>query len=132
MVAAAVEVDKPERVRAVVAESGVKLPVYLANAETRQRFGATQVDPPLNVLIDADGRIATLARGTSPQTIQRIADQAQRLLDELGPADDTRFANVNACQFPNLAIGLKLAAIVECIVHRSCLVARTCHVELGR
>ena len=93
MVAAAVEADKPERVRAVVAESGVKLPVYLANAETRQRFGATQVDPPLNVLIDADGRIATLAQRHHPQTIQRIADQARKLLDELGPADDTRFAS---------------------------------------
>ena len=45
-----------------------------------------EADPPLNVLIDADGRIATIARGTSPQTIERIAEQARKLLDELGPA----------------------------------------------
>ena len=32
-----------------------KLPVYLASAETRRRFGADEADPPLNVLIDADG-----------------------------------------------------------------------------
>ena len=65
----------PDRVRAVAAESGVKLPVYLASAETRRRFGAVEADPPLNVLIDADGRIAAIARGTSAQTIERIADR---------------------------------------------------------
>jgi hypothetical protein len=92
MVAAAVEFDDPGRVRAAAARSGVKLPVYLASAETRRRFGALQADPPMNVLIDADGRIATIARGTSPQTIKRIAGQARRLLDELGPVDETRFA----------------------------------------
>lgn len=92
MVVAAVEADEPESVRVVVAEAGVKLPVYLASAETRRRFGATQADPPLSVLIDADGKIVALARGTSPQTIGRITDQSRRLLDELGPDDDTRFA----------------------------------------
>jgi hypothetical protein len=93
MVAAAVEADNPDRVRAAAAASGVKLPVYLASADTRRRFGARQADPPLNILIDADGHIATIARGTSPQTIDRIAGQARRLLDEIGPPDDTRFAS---------------------------------------
>ena len=93
MVAAAVEADNPIRVRAAAAASGVKLPVYLASAETCRRFGARLADPPLNILIDADGRIATIARGTSPQTIDRIADQATRLLDELGPLENTRFAS---------------------------------------
>ena len=93
MVAAAVEADNPDRVRAAAAASGVKLPVYLASAETRRRFGALQADPPLNVLIDA-GRPyrRRIARGTSPQTIERIAGQARTLLDELGPLDNTRFA----------------------------------------
>ena len=63
MVAAAVEADKPTHVRAAAVASGVKLPVYLASAETRRRFGARLADPPLNILIDADGRIATIARG---------------------------------------------------------------------
>jgi peroxiredoxin len=93
MVAAAVEADHPERVRAAVAESGVKLPIYLASAESRRRFGALEADPPLNLLIDADGHIATLARGTSPQTLERIADQAGRMLDELGAPNDSRFAS---------------------------------------
>ena len=93
MVAAAVEAGDPGRVRAAAAENGVNLPVYLASAETARRFGAIQADPPLNVLIDGDGRIATMARGTSPQTIERIAGHARRLLDELGPLDETRFAS---------------------------------------
>jgi hypothetical protein len=93
MVAAAVEADNPARVRAVTAASGVKLPVYLASAETRRRFGVLQADPPFNILIDADGLIDTIARGTSPQTIDRIAGKATRLLDELGPLDSTRFAS---------------------------------------
>jgi hypothetical protein len=93
IVAAAVDIENPDLVRAAIVASGVKLPVYLATAETRRRFGALETDPPLNVLIDADGRIATLARGASPQTIERIAKQAARLLDDLGPVDNTRFAS---------------------------------------
>jgi hypothetical protein len=93
MVPAAVETDHPDRVRAVTAESGVTLPVYLASAETRRRFGADEAEPPLNLLIDADGHIATIARGVSEQTIDRITSQARKLLDELGPSDDTRFAS---------------------------------------
>ena len=92
VMAVAVDADNPDRVRAAVTANGVKLPVYLASAETRRQFGALQADPPLNVLIDPDGRIATIARGTSPQTIDRIADQARRMLDQMGPVEDTRFA----------------------------------------
>jgi hypothetical protein len=98
MATAAVEVGDRDRVRAAAAVSGVKLPVYLATAETRRRFGALQADPPLNVLIDGDGHIATIARGTSPQTIERITAQARRMLDELGPVDETRFASAELSQ----------------------------------
>jgi peroxiredoxin len=93
MVVAAVEADHPDHARKAAAATGLKLPVYLASPETRRRFGALQADPPLNILIDADGCITTIARGTSPQTIERIADQARRMLDELGPLDGTRFAS---------------------------------------
>jgi hypothetical protein len=93
LVRAAVETDNPDRVRGVIADSGAKLPVYLTSAETRRRFGAGEADPPLSVLIDADGYIAAIARGTSEQTIERIANHARRLLDELGPTDDARFAS---------------------------------------
>jgi hypothetical protein len=93
MIAAAVEIDQPDRVRSVAADSGVKLPVFLASDETRRRFGAQAADPALSVLIDADGRIAALARGTNEQTIDRITKQARRLLDELEPINDARFAS---------------------------------------
>jgi hypothetical protein len=100
MAAAAIDADHPAHVRAAVAESGTKLPVYLASAEALRRFGAHDADPPLNVLIDPDGHIAALARGTSPQTIERIAAQAGRLLDELGPIEETRFASTASVANP--------------------------------
>jgi hypothetical protein len=93
IVAAAVDTDQPARVRAAVAESQVKLPVYLASAETVGRYDVGAGFPPRHVLIDADGRIAAIARETGPQTIERIARQARRLLDEMGPVDDSRFAS---------------------------------------
>jgi hypothetical protein len=99
MVAAAVDTNQPARVRAAIAESRIKLPVYLANAETRGLYGVGAHSPPLHVLIDADGRIAAIARETGPQTIERIAGQAGRLLDEIGPADDTRFARAALHRF---------------------------------
>ena len=99
MVAAAVDTDQPARVRAAVAESQVKLPVYLASAENVRRYGAGAGMSPLHVLIEADGRIAAIAREAGPQTIERIADQARRLLDDLGPLDDTRFASAMSHRF---------------------------------
>ena len=78
--------------RAVVAESGVDLPVYLASPDSLHQFAAESAEPPLNVLIDADGQIIALARGAGPATLDRLADQAKRLLDELDPMGNTRFA----------------------------------------
>jgi peroxiredoxin len=99
LVAAAVDSDQPARVRAAVAESRLNLPVYLASIETLQRYGVVAGSLPLHILIDADGRIAAIARETGPQTIERIAGQARRLLDELGPPDDTRFASAASRRF---------------------------------
>ncbi len=92
VVTAAVEAGDPERVRATVAAMGVNLPVYLAGAATRRQFGAERADPPLHVLIDADGRILALARGAGRPTLERIAAQAGRRLEELDPMGATRFA----------------------------------------
>lgn len=92
MIAAAVAPVETDRIREVVAKSKLKLPVYLATTETRGRYGVLQADPPQSALIDANGRIAALALGTEPQTIDRIAVQVRRLLDELGPVEETRFA----------------------------------------
>jgi hypothetical protein len=92
MVTAAVESGDPKRVREVVAQSGVELPVYLASPDSLRRFSAPSADPPLNVLVDADGQIIAMARGAGDSMLDRLADQAKRLLDELDPMGNTRFA----------------------------------------
>jgi hypothetical protein len=93
-VAAAVETtDQADRVRALASASQSNLPVYLASPETRRRYGAERADPPLHVLIDAAGQVVAIARGAGRATIERIADQAKRQLDELDPLGDTRFAS---------------------------------------
>jgi hypothetical protein len=111
MVAAAADTDQTARVRAAVAESQVKLPVYLASALTLRLYGAGAGSLPLHVLIDADGRIAAIARETGTHTIERIARQAGRLLDEMGPEDDTRFAVRLAAGLTGLPLACRLAAL---------------------
>lgn len=96
LVTAAVEADQPGRVRAVVNQIETELPVYLADPETRRRYRAEQADPPLHILIDAEGRVAAIARGAGRQTIERMADLAKRLADELDPLGATRFARAAA------------------------------------
>ncbi len=93
MVPAAVEVGDPQAVRAAIRAADFKLPAYLAGPETRRRFGAENVDPPLHVLIDVGGHILAMARGDGPSAIRRIAEEAQRRLDELDPMGETRFAS---------------------------------------
>jgi hypothetical protein len=93
LVAAAVEADQPGRVQAAVAESEVELPVYLADPDTWRRYRALQAGPPSHVLIDAEGHVAALAQGANPQTIERLAAHAKRLLDELDPQGAKRFAS---------------------------------------
>ena len=77
---------------ALLRSNGIELPVYLASAATLRRFGTSSADPPLHVLIGADGRIAALARGSDDSTIARLAAMAQRRLDELDPHGTMRFA----------------------------------------
>ena len=89
---AAARRGKPDRVRAVIAESGVDLPVYLASPESLRRFAAENADPPLHVLIDAEGQVIAIARGAGQATLERLADQAKHRLDELDPMGNTRFA----------------------------------------
>jgi hypothetical protein len=94
MAAVAVEADHPDRVRAVLAEANVRLPVYLAPAETRRRFGATAQHVPFHVLIDETGHIGALARGDAPGVLARLARQAGQWLDEMEPFGPTRFAYI--------------------------------------
>jgi len=92
MLTAAIEVDQPDKVRAVITATKVDLPVYLATPESRLRFGADTADPPLHVLINAEGQIIAIGRGSGQSTINRFAEQAVHLLDQLDPEDNTRFA----------------------------------------
>jgi hypothetical protein len=93
MVAAAVDSTQAERARKAIAEIHATLPTYLATPETRRRFGVQDADPPLHLLIDERGQIATLARGAGPETIDRLTSQARSWLDELDPMRNTRFAS---------------------------------------
>ena len=47
------------------------------------------------LLIDAQGRIAALARGEGQETINRLAAQVQSWLEEMDPLGKTRFAKTN-------------------------------------
>jgi hypothetical protein len=93
LVAAAIDADHPERVRELTGANQFNLPVYLASPETHLRYDAAPADPPFHVLIDASGHIIAVARGAGRSTIERIADQAKRQLDELDPLGNTRFAS---------------------------------------
>jgi hypothetical protein len=94
LVPAAVEVDDPSAVRAAIKAADFKLPAYLAAPETRRKFGAENADPPLHVLFDIGGRILAMARGGSAPAIGRIAEEAEKRLEEVDPLGETRFASV--------------------------------------
>jgi len=96
MVTAAVNSDQPERVRAALAEIHAAVPAYLAGPETLRRFGAELADPPLHLLVDGEGQIAALVRGAGQDTINRLAAQVQRWLEEMDPLGNARFAKTNA------------------------------------
>jgi hypothetical protein len=92
MVAVAVDGDPPDRLREALAASRSRPPTYRATPETRRAFGATGRDLPIHLLIDETGRVAAVARGGGPDTLARLAEQAERRLDELNPLGDARFA----------------------------------------
>ena len=92
-VAVAVDFDRPDRVRLALSEIHATFPAYLAPAETLRRFGVRTSDPPLHVLVDAEGRIAVLARVERPEAVRRLAAQVQGWLDELDPGGPFRFAS---------------------------------------
>jgi hypothetical protein len=94
LVTAAVEAEDPAVVRAAVEASGVELPVYLAGPETRRLYRVQAADPPLHVVIDTGGQVVTMARHAGQATIDRIAKQVRRRLEEIDPIGDTRFAEV--------------------------------------
>jgi hypothetical protein len=92
MAAVAVEADRPERVRAARSATRANVPVYLASTETIRAFGAVGGDLPLHILIDDEGRVAAVVRGRGRVILDRLARQAEGLLDALQPLGNTRFA----------------------------------------
>ncbi len=100
MLTAAVNSDQPDRVRAALSEIHAVVPAYLAGPETLRRFGAELADPPLHLLVDGDGRIAALVRGAGQDTINRLAAQVQRWLEEIDPLGNTWFARTDSSGVP--------------------------------
>lgn len=94
MVAAAVDAEAAGRVRTRVEGAKSRLPVYLASAETCRKFGAAAPNLPLHFLIDESGQVGAIAHGAGPETFARLAEQAERWLDELEPLGKTRFAQI--------------------------------------
>jgi hypothetical protein len=90
MFAAAIETGEPSLVRAAVDASKVTVPVYLASAEMRQAYGAS--NPPLHVIIGDDGRVIAVARGVDEGTMKRLTRQVEQRLDQLEPRHNGRFA----------------------------------------
>ena len=92
MVAAAVDAHAAERVRTLIGQAKTSLPVYLASPETCRTFGATAPNLPLHLLIDENGQVGAIAYGAGRDTFSRLADLAERWLDEREPLGKTRFA----------------------------------------
>lgn len=94
LVAAAVDEDVPERLRTALAkyQGAGRLPLYLAGRDARRVFGVDGADPPWHFLVGPEGRIATIARGSGKEMIDRLAKQSSRWLESLEPLDDAHFA----------------------------------------
>lgn len=94
LVVAAVEQDDPDRLQAALAEyqGERRLPLYLAGSDARRVFGVDGADPPCHFLVDPDGRIATIARGSGKEMIDRLAKQSKNWLQALEPLDEAYFA----------------------------------------
>lgn len=95
LVAAAVDQGGPERLRAALAqyEGRGRLPLYRADRDARRVFGVDGADPPWHFLVDPEGRIAAIARGSGKEMIDRLAKQASRWLEAMEPLDEAYFAS---------------------------------------
>jgi hypothetical protein len=112
MVAAAVEPDAPGPLRTALAEYEAKdrMPVYLADPDARRAFGVDGADPPWHFLVDPEGRIATIARGSGKDMIDRLAKQSSRWLEAMEPLDDAHFARTDPGPGPDRGMALSARA----------------------
>ncbi|MFO0891576.1 MAG: TlpA disulfide reductase family protein [Isosphaeraceae bacterium] len=113
LVAAAVDAGDPGKVRDVLGALHPRLPAYLATPETRLRYGVSQADPPLHLLIDAEGKVAALVRGAGKETVHRLAERIRGWLEDLDPLGPTRFARVLPAH-PAAASAARIGASPSC------------------
>ncbi|WP_337176710.1 hypothetical protein [Paludisphaera sp.] len=73
-----------------------KLPLYLAGADVPRSLGVEASGDPWHFLIDHQGRVAAVARGSGKETIDRLTKMASDWLDALAPAVEARFRVVLA------------------------------------
>ncbi len=95
VVVVAVDRDSADAVKAASKALKGSLPVYIASEETQRAYGVTARQLPVHFLIDDDGQIGVIARGSDHATLARLADQAETWLDSLEPLGRTRFASLN-------------------------------------
>ncbi len=91
MAVAAADSQGPARVRAALEPYRRKLPLYLAGAEAPRSFGVEPSGGPWHFLIDSQGRVAAVARGSAEGTVDRLAKMASDWLEALAPPVDLRF-----------------------------------------
>lgn len=90
MIAVAVDRHDPAKLRA--AKGAV--PVYLATPETLRSYGVASARLPLHILIDDDGHVGVIAQGADPETVSRLARQAELWLDAIEPFGGAHFAGL--------------------------------------
>ena len=88
---AAVAPDAPDQARAALEGYRDTLPLYLAGREVPRSFGIDPEGEPWHFLIDARGRVAAMARGSNPTTVDRLARMVDDWIDDLAPASEIRF-----------------------------------------
>jgi hypothetical protein len=77
---------EPEIVRDLIATRSLRLPAYLASAETCRDYGAAAGDLPLHVVINDDGRILAITRGSDLEEIEEMVKARLRVLHSAGGA----------------------------------------------
>lgn len=75
-----------------------KLPLYLAGVDVPRSLGVEASGEPWHFLVDPQGRVAAVARGSGKETVDRLARMASGWLDGLAPAVEARFRLVLAAE----------------------------------
>jgi len=91
MVAVAVDLEEPGPLLEMLANTKASLPAYLAEKQTRNRFGTDAVRLPMHLLIDETGKVSAVAQGRDGATFARLTEQTKQRLDAIDPIGQPRF-----------------------------------------